>query len=144
MEKITYLNTPEFNGWSYDDYKMFCADNGIEPDSEDSNDFYTFMSERTAEDVDDFFMNLEDSPEDRRACIISGSLGLWWGRPEIEPVRCETLTEAIKKCINPGDSIRDFRLDLEDGVITVSAYHHDGCNSFTIKPEAGTWPEYLF
>lgn len=143
MEKITYLNTPEFNDWSYDDYKSFCADNGIEPGDENSNDYYTFLSERTAEDVDDFFMNLEDSPEDHRPCIISGSLGLWWGQPEIEPVRCDSLTEAIKKCIDDR-SCQDFRLELEDGKISVAVYHHDGCNSFTIKPEAGTWPEYLF
>jgi hypothetical protein len=27
----------------------------------------------------------------------------------------------------------DVLVEYNDGVITVEAYHHDGCNSFTIK-----------
>jgi len=61
--------------------------------------------------------------------LITGKLGLWHGRPDIYPVFCYSLTEALQKCWSRCD---DFRVDIQNGVITAYAYHHDGTNVFTI------------
>lgn len=64
--------------------------------------------------------------------VITGSLGLWDGRHEIKPVKCDTLQEALGKCCN--DDIEDIEI-YEDryGNFLLNCYHHDGTNHFLIK-----------
>jgi len=62
--------------------------------------------------------------------LITGTLGLWDGRHNIYPVFCHTLEGALRKCWGQCD---DFRVDIQNGVITAYAYHHDGRNVFTIR-----------
>jgi hypothetical protein len=57
-------------------------------------------------------------------------LGLWDGDKAIYPVRMNNVQDAIRRCI--GNDIESIKVEYVDGVIKVSAYHHDGTNRFTI------------
>lgn len=139
--KQTLIDTLNFCGRTYSDYLDYCEECAITPQGENSNHYWSWLSETTTEDIDAFFGNLEFSKSDSRPCRVSGSLGLWWGRPEIKPERHESLSGAVRKCVSNCD---DFSVVLEDGKIQVSAYHHDGCNNFVIAPILGRYPKYLF
>jgi len=60
---------------------------------------------------------------------IGGQLGLWHGKKTITPVFTYSLEKALRKCWGKCD---EFRVLIQDGVITCYAWHHDGCNVFTI------------
>lgn len=62
---------------------------------------------------------------------IEGSLGLWTGRHTIYPVYATSLYNAIDRCVNDRD-ITNFKILEDRGRLIVEAYHHDGCNKFTI------------
>jgi len=76
--------------------------------------------------------NIESCTEYNVPVVLTGTLGLWWGHPEIKPERFESVADAIHRCIN-GSNCNEIHVEYNDGVITVDCYHHDGCNSFTIK-----------
>ena len=120
------IDTYNNNGWSYSDYKAEMEENDLFPGDENSNSFYSWLSERINMDIEDFWDNL----------------GLWWGRPEIQSTRFRNLAEAIHKCV---DGAQDMVVTLEKGILTVEGLHHDGTNCFTIHREHGYfWPKYLF
>lgn len=81
--------------------------------------------------LDDELSNIQWSKINNLTYAITGNLGLWDGRKEIAPHYCKNLVEAIRKCIN---NIDEFII-YEDqyGNLKIDAYHHDGCNHFTIK-----------
>ena len=61
------------------------------------NDIWDFISDRLAMDWDDLFTNLSYSKNADKPCVVTGSLGLWYGRPSIEPLACEDIESAIRK-----------------------------------------------
>lgn len=140
--KIEYLNTPANNGLNYSDYLDFCEINGIEPQGEDSEGYFNYLEEEGRALTEDFFNDIEGSDICNRPCIVSGCLGLWFGKREIEPVRFDSLIAALNKCF--GRDALGAKVELEGGEVTATQYHHDGTNIFTIKPVGGVWPEYLF
>lgn len=136
MEKRDYkhgtftLATTDTDGWSYEDYKEWCEDNGIEPEDENSDGFWEWCREETDLNWESDLENIKSCKEYDVPCIITGTLGLWWGRPTIKPERMESVYDAILRCIGEADIVT---VQWNDGVVTVDAYHHDGCNCFTIK-----------
>lgn len=73
---------------------------------------------------------------DDHLCVVTGHLGLWNGSPEIEPEICCDTLEALEKCFDiRGDHYETVAIE-EDGSLTVSVHHHDGCNSFTLRKVA--------
>lgn len=138
MEKMDYkhgrftLATNEVDQFTYEEYEDWCEDNGIEPGSDTSVEFYEWCAEEAANNWDCDMDNIKSCKEYNVPCIITGHLGLWWGKPEIQPVRMESVYDAILRCID-GRGIDQATVQWNDGVVTVDAYHHDGCNSFIIK-----------
>lgn len=116
--------------YSYADYDENCELNDIEPAEEGSYEFYEWCEEMIAEGVDCDLENI-DRISDRinEVYVIEGSLGLWNGRPSIIPVIMSNLADAIKKCIG---ECQYFDVTWENGVISISASHHDGTNHFEI------------
>lgn len=129
--KITYLDTYNNDGLTYEDYKEWCEVNDCEPLGEDGEDFYNWLHEETNMNVECFFENLKYSKDNDRRCVVSGRLGLWHGTPTIVPVMCENLDEAIRKCSESAD---DIVVELDNGVVKVEGLHHDGTNCFEIRP----------
>ena len=130
-KKFRQIYSSVDGGYTYKDYCECCEDNGRTPAREDSDAYYNWLSDQIVEDWDCLLANIKYSKNNGR-CIITGTLGLWWGHPEIEAVVCDSLVEAIKKC-NENDYIEVFENE-EDGSVEVHSIHHDGTNIFNIYP----------
>lgn len=136
MKKVDYkhgtftIATTRVDGFEYEDYKDFCEDNGIEPGDKNSDDFWEWCREEADNNWECDLENIKSCKKYDVPCIITGHLGLWWGKPEIQPERMESVYDAILRCVRQCDGAT---VEWVDGVVTVSAWHHDGCNSFTIK-----------
>lgn len=63
-------------------------------------------------------------------CVVIGSVGRWNGRFNIEVSYFDTLKDAILKCIEKCDY---YTIIEENGVIKITARHHDGKNEFEIR-----------
>lgn len=130
--KITYLDTYNNDGLTYEDYKEWCEEMEREPCGEDSGDYYAWLRNEVDINIECFFDNLKYAKGIvQNRCVISGQLGLWHGRPTIVPVMCENLDEAIRKCSENAD---DIVVKLDNGVVKVDGMHHDGTNHFEIRP----------
>ena len=125
FDSLWYLDFP------YKEYVEMCHDEEREPHAENSEGYWDDIYRHTEWDWEDFCSNMLYGEYKNSRCMITGSLGLWNGRPTITPVLCDNLLDAIKKCIS-GRSIDDWEVKTEDGHIEVLAHHHDGTNCFEI------------
>ncbi len=113
-------------------YKEFCEDNEIdfdENDENDDNEVWDYINR----DMEDFWDNLKYELKcfNNDTFVINGELGLWNGRPTIEPKVVDGLIEAIATCNT--NSI-EYLIVKQDGKnVYVTAIHHDGRNEFTIS-----------
>ena len=133
--KYTILKSEiDTDGFDREDYIDFCEDNGIEPGVGDDfeHNFFDWCAEETQAYYEACMDNIEFCAEYNVPVVVTGTLGLWWGHPEIKPERFESVADAIRRCIN-GSNCDNVLVEFNDGVITVDCYHHDGCNSFIIK-----------
>ncbi len=129
--KFTILKSEiDTDAFDREDYKEWCEDNGIEDGGDEG--FYDWCAEETQVNYESDMDNIESCDEYNVPVVVTGTLGLWWGRTEIRPERFESEADAIQRCII-GSDCHDVHVEFNDGVITVDCYHHDGCNSFTIK-----------
>ena len=137
-ENSVLLDTTE--RLSYSDYVEFCKMVDLPVCSEDSNDYFNYLDDSRADENEAFLDNCEEEKQCNVPVVITGSLGLWNGNPEIIPVRRETVVDAIHRCLWKCD---DIRVEYGNGIIYLSGYHHDGTNSFMIRPltEKGNNPE---
>jgi len=115
--------------FTYQDYVENCEDIEEEPAPENSAEFLLWCADMRENYYLDDLANLRCS-KDMCPCLITGSLGLWWGHPDIEPVLCPDIESAVKKCFGSCD---DIRVEFEDGVYTCYAMHHDGTNVFEVR-----------
>ena len=138
---MTILDTYNYNGLTYEDYLEFCEINEIEPEGEDSRDFYEWLGHENDIAWEDLEANLSYSKVSGPVSVC-GHLGLWWGNPTIQPEKFDNLWDAIMACARDA---WDVIITLDKGVLKVQALHHDGRNVFTIHREHGYfWPKYLF
>lgn len=110
----------------------FCEANGIEVPDLGTEKSYDLTRKLVDYDVTEFFDNLNYGNAEHDTYMITGVLGLWHGRVELTriPVR-DSLKKSINGCI--GRDIEDYEIKLmPNGVIKLSAYHHDGTNCFEI------------
>ena len=121
------IATTEYDVEDYrEEYEDFCEEMDIQGDEEA---FLRWCYDQARLVWEDDLDAIEKFEPYNVPVIIEGSLELWWGRPDIKPVRCESVYEAIEKCVNNSD---DATVTYDDGVINVEARHHDGTNLFTI------------
>ena len=128
--EFTIFDTRTVYDYSYEEYKERCEENDMEVHEEDTQGYYDDLNTFFSWDREDFFDSLEHSTLNNKGSVmITGDLGLWNGRHEISPVLCNTLRDAIWKCI---DNMDDFSIEYYHGQINVSGFHHDGCNTFEL------------
>ena len=127
--KVTLCDTTYIP--DYEEYKQHCEANEFEPQAEDSQDYWDYVSESRSLEYDDFILNMENSTQANKPCLLSGSCGLWDGTHDIMPYKFSDALSAIKKAYGSCD---DLIVKQEDGVIEVEALHHDGRNCFEIHP----------
>ena len=115
----------------YIEYKEYCEENNCEPQAEDSQDYWDYVTEVRSMEYNDFISNMENSTQSNKPCLLTGSCGLWNGKHEIIPHKFSDALSAIKKAYGSCD---DLIVKQEDGIIKVKALHHDGSNRFEIVP----------
>lgn len=123
--------TTSTDGWSYEDYKEWCEDNGREPEGEGSDDFWEWCREEADLEFEADLVNINSCKEYNIPVVLTGTLGLWWGRPEIKPMVFDSVFDALMH-IRETD-ICEMEAKFVDGEIQVTGLHHDGTNCFTIK-----------
>ena len=128
--EITYLDTFCEGGYCYQDYLEWCEENEVGADVEGGEDYWRWIEEMLADDVECFFTNMKYS-DCNGPCVVTGTLGLWWGHPTIEPEKFNSLAEAIHECWDGCDAVQVWG---KNGVIYVKGMHHDGSNYFEIRP----------
>ena len=85
----------------------------------------------TLEEYNNVLQDIKDS-EITGNYIITGSLGLWFGRRQIIPVGVfSTPYEAIMGCCGSSDDLRIYTEAYNK--LVVEAIHHDGVNKFEIR-----------
>ena len=141
MSKRHNILTNRTDGFTYEDYLEYCEDMGITPAEEDSEEYYEWCEDETETNYECDLENIETCKAYKVPVVINGSLGLWDGTHTIAPVECDSVYEAIMKCI--GRDIAYIDAEYEDGVIYVSVSHHDGVNYFEITAKEGKLP-YLY
>mgnify|MGYP007101870016 CR=1 FL=1 len=125
----TYFDSMAWLDVKYEDYLEMCKELEIEPKEEDTPEYFSDLIEYMNDDFGDFESNMKYSKFNDCKCMITGSLGLWWGKPTIVPILCDNLIDAIKKCWGTCD---DCEVKLENGHLVVLAKHHDGTNYYEI------------
>lgn len=142
---LLYDSMEDFN---YEEYIDYCELNGIEPDAENSKGYWDWVYEQRDLRASDLQANLDYTRIDY-PLMITGTLGLWYGHPDIVPVPIvsngygervfhdghkgyanPSLKIALNKCIRTCD---DVDIHLEEGCIKVVGHHHDGRNVFYIR-----------
>lgn len=123
------IDTDDF---SREDYIEYCEDNDLEVGVGDyfEEGFFDWCAEETQANYEADMCNIRCCKQYQVPVAVTGTLGLWWGHPEIEPRRFESVYDALMECITGGN---DVYAEFNDGAILVDVYHHDGCNSFTIR-----------
>lgn len=77
------------------------------------------------------FEDLFDYESDNKQYVITGSLGLWYGRRGVySDIVFDSIGEAIRECWNDCEDIIVYD---KKGHLIVEALHHDGRNIFEIK-----------
>ena len=125
----------------YEDFKEHCEINGYELHGEDDDmvgfymggkiTFYEWVERCISDDVDEFWSDLRrvEKGSDIDYYVVTGSLGLWYGR---RGGICETfnnLYDALSKC---STDAYDIIAKCDGKKIDFDAMHHDGTNSFVV------------
>lgn len=132
MNEEKHLMMTTRGEYDYTEYVGDCEENGEDPAPENSTAFYEWCAEQDNINLECDRDNLECSPMNKGKFFVSGVLGLWNGRPEVHAEEIfDSLLSAIDRCIS--DSIIDYEVEFNNGVVEVSAHHHDGTNCFTIQ-----------
>lgn len=147
--EITYLDTFGNGGYTYEDFVDYCKEQNwdmqedeLEIPAEYSASYWEWVRAQIDDDIECFFENLKyEKGVVQEPCIVTGTLGLWWGRPDIEPTEIRDLATAVRKCWGDCEYVK---VTGKDGVVHVEAAHHDGTNYFEIRPVEGEYPEYLY
>lgn len=120
---------------TYDEYVELCVDISVEPQPENSKDYWGYVEREREMAMSDFFSNLEAVELNTQYYwLVTGSVGLWYGVRDIDMTYEKTLADAIKRCIG---SCYDAIIKKRGSVIYVSGLHHDGINHFEIRPLSG-------
>lgn len=112
------------------DYDIFCEDEGIEPNEEH---YLRWCESETALNWDSDLDQICDYKDYQVGVVLSGTLGLWWGNPEITPMRCASVYDAIRNILDNHQGDQEIDIYWEDGAVCVDVAHHDGTNHFIIK-----------
>lgn len=130
---MVLLTTTTYDYNSYNEYLEFCELNYVNPFSEDSDEFYEWVSEMNQVALEDYWNLLDEKDAYGDHYLVTGTLGLWHGTVTIIPKSFDCIVDAVKACVS-GSSIEDYDVVLDDnGVISVKSCHHDGTNNFEIR-----------
>lgn len=131
MSRTLYDNhNINYTEW-FEAFKEYCMDNDIDHTQydEDSERFINWLYDSLSMDWDDLITNIKYDKNNNVDCVVTGSLGLWDGRHDIDAKHFPTLDKAINACVSGCDCII---IAENEGVIDIKGIHHDGTNNFEI------------
>ena len=99
MKTIVLYDDYDYSLEEYENY--YKEEYGIE-EITDYNKFTEWLYSGFNIDIQDLFLNLQYS-KFNKPCVVLGSVGTWRGRFDIETEKCETLVDALHKCLNGAD-----------------------------------------
>lgn len=126
----TYYDSMQYSLMDYEDYAKMCRDNDEEPRPNGSQAYYDHIGSLTDQDLGDFKANLKYSKYNL-PCLMTGTLGLWNGRPDLSPVKYDSLLEGVKDIMHRADC-DDWEIRLTEGTLQLLGKHHDGTNTYTL------------
>jgi hypothetical protein len=131
MSRTLYDNhNINYTEW-FEAFKEYCMDNDIDHTqyNEESERFINWLYDSLSMDWDDLMTNIKHDKDNNVDCIVTGSLGLWDGRHDIDAKHFPTLDRAIVACVSGCDYIT---ITENDGIVNIKGIHHDGTNNFEI------------
>ena len=126
----TYYDSTQYSLMDYEDYAKMCRDNDEEPFPESSQAYYDHISSLTDQDLDNFKDNLQYS-DYNLPCLMTGTLGLWNGHPDLCPIKYGSLLEGVKDILRRADC-DDWEIILTEGYLKLRGLHHDGTNVYEL------------
>lgn len=138
MEKIDYKHGRfniattdiDLDDFPYEEYAQECRENGMRPQSSDSDDYYDWMHRITDENYESDMENIADCKAYKVPVCVNGTLGLWYGKVDTCTFVYDCVADAIANCI--GNDAQDVDIFYDNGHIEVQVHHHDGTNIFDI------------
>lgn len=135
-KKAVLVNQELYNDYdiNFDDlrevYAEITDDNTILNSRDNDSAFIEWVyGEYLNSEWTDLLDNIKYSKYGNIPCVVVGTLGLWNGRKDIYPTKCDDLVSAINKCAG---SATNVIVTLNNGCIEVNAIHLDGTNCFEI------------
>lgn len=140
--EITLIDTLNVNYNDYhEDFKDFCEINGYELRGKGDDmeglymggkvRFYDWVAESINDDLNDFWGNLRRVKRGKYIdyYVVTGSLGLWYGRRDGICETFDNLYDALNKC---ACDAYDIIVKCDGKKVEFENHHHDGTNYFTI------------
>lgn len=105
------LYTDSINDYDalYKDYCEWCRENGQIPQEDGSNEYWDWVNREQGFAWQEFCDNINFSEYSDVPFVISGSLGLWYGRRQIQPVVQQSLYDAVLMCCKSDDNINLYK-----------------------------------
>lgn len=136
---IAHLFSTE-DEFSHEDYLEYCDVNDIRyPGDEESLEFHEWCRDMARIYYEADLENCRCSRNMQRRFVVTGTLGLWWGHPDIRAVICDDFDDMMSKVISGG--ILDVTATYDTQCIHIDCGHHDGANHYDVylvKPAADT------
>jgi hypothetical protein len=105
------------------DFIQWCHDNGHKVEE---MDFNTWLDWEETNQWDNLLESLNEYDQE---CMITGTLGLWWGSAKLEPTHAKSVNMALNRCIG---SDRLEKVIMHDRYFEFVVSHHDGTNRFKV------------
>ena len=114
----------------FEDYvKHFMGEENTDYKVDSDEDFYQWAGEQQRLDFEDLIANLKYSAYGKDSVMVVGTLGLWYGKRDIEPTYFENVEKAIYACIS---NCELKSMERVGNTIEIVVAHHDGRNCFTL------------
>ena len=130
QKAVLLTNRCDTDDYDYSDYVEECEINNTEPEPEGSEAFVNWCHESAENAFHDDIDNMSCSWAEKCGYLITGSLGLWWGNPEVVPELVDSFKQVIDKVSINGPCYIDATYNTE--CIHIDVSHHDGTNCFNV------------
>ena len=106
-----------------EDFIQWCKDNGYNIAEMDFDNWLYWEETSQYEGLQEYLNEYENE------CFVTGTLGLWWGKANIEPTKTKSVNMALNMCI--GNDVLE-EVTMHDRHIEIVVSHHDGTNRFRV------------
>ena len=106
------------------DFCDWCQENGYKVED---MDFDQWLNERMETEYEMLQEYLNQYDND---CIVTGTLGLWWGTAKLEPMHTKSVNAALNQMLSGGCEL--LEVNQYDRYFEFVVTHHDGTNRFRV------------